>query len=198
MQLNVRRFTRATISCSSPCSTAASVNTNTSIVAMSGAIIPEPLANPMIVTGTPSSTRAAAPFGKVSVVMIARAAFAAPSGRSPSRNRGIAATRRWTGSGSPITPVEATSTCPSGTPSAAAAAVTVACTASRPARPVNAFALPELARMANPPAAAPACSAASRSWHQSTGAERVAERVKSPATDAPGATSASITSSRPG
>ena len=40
-------------------------------------------------------------------------------------------------------------------------------------------------------------SAASLSSHQSTGAERVAERVKTPAIAAPGAISASITSSRP-
>ena len=52
--------------------------------------------------------------------------------------------------------------------------------------------------MAKPPsAAALARSAASFSSHQSTGAERVAERVKTPAIAAPGAISASITSSRP-
>ena len=55
---------------------------------MSGAIIPEPLAKPVIVTGTPSSsTRATAPFGKVSVVMIARAARSPASGVEPVAQR---------------------------------------------------------------------------------------------------------------
>ena len=96
-------FARATIACSSPGATAASVKRKTSIVAMSGAIMPEPLAKPAIVTGTPpSSTRAAAPFGKVSVVMIARAARSAAAGaelgraarRAPRRSARPAAARR--------------------------------------------------------------------------------------------------------
>ena len=50
----------------------ASVATNDSIVAMSGWIMPEPLAIPVTVTGTPSiAIRRDAPFGTVSVVMIA-------------------------------------------------------------------------------------------------------------------------------
>ena len=53
------------------------------MVAMSGAIMPEPLATPAIFTGTPStSADATAPFGKVSVVMIARAASPHPAGSS--------------------------------------------------------------------------------------------------------------------
>ena len=92
------------------------MNRKTSIVAMSGAIIPEPLAKPVSVTGTPSSsTRATAPFGKVSVVMIARAACSAASAASPSRSAPSAATIRSAGSGSPITPVEATKTWSRGT-----------------------------------------------------------------------------------
>ena len=77
---------------------------------MSGAIMPEPLAKPLIVTGTPSIVaRCVAPFGKVSVVMIAR------RGIVPARRRdaaakapGSAATILSAGSGSPITPVEET------------------------------------------------------------------------------------------
>ena len=106
---------------------------------------------------------------------------------------------RSAGSGSPITPVEATKTWSGGTPSAPAVAATVASTAARPFAPVKALALPELTRIAKPPAgrSAAICSASSFSSHQSTGAERVAERVKTPAIAAPGAISASITSSRP-
>ena len=58
--------------------------------------------------------------------MIARAARSAAPASSPSRSAPITATIRSAGSGSPITPVEATKTCPSGMPSAAAAAATVA------------------------------------------------------------------------
>ncbi len=68
-----------TVSTSSVCSTeegiAASVKMKDNIVAMSGAIIPEPLATPLIVTGTPSIIAVAvAALGNVSVVMMARAA----------------------------------------------------------------------------------------------------------------------------
>ena len=61
------------------CSTAgvrlASVATKPSRVAMSGAIMPEPLAIPAIRTFTPSiSASATVPLGKVSVVMTAPAA----------------------------------------------------------------------------------------------------------------------------
>ena len=197
MQLKVRAFARASIACSRLRSTAASVKTNASIVAMSGAIMPEPLAKPAIRTGTPSSsTVVAATLAKVSVVMIARAAAAAASAASPSRSAPITATIRSAGSGSPITPVEATKTWPAGMPSAVAVASTVARTAARPAPPVKALALPALARMAKP-ACAGRSSAASRSWHQITGAARVADRVKTPASVDPAATSASITSGRP-
>jgi hypothetical protein len=54
----------------------ASVAMNDSIVAMSGWIIPEPFAMPVMVTGTPSiAIRREAPFGTVSVVMIADTAW---------------------------------------------------------------------------------------------------------------------------
>ncbi len=53
----------------------ASVATKPSMVAMSGAIMPEPLAIPAIRTRVPPiSASATAPLGKVSVVMMARAA----------------------------------------------------------------------------------------------------------------------------
>ena len=65
---------------SSDCSAAAvigaSVKTKDSMVAMSGAIMPAPLAMPLMVTvALPSFTVAVATFGKVSVVMIALAAL---------------------------------------------------------------------------------------------------------------------------
>ena len=132
--------------------------------------------------------------------MIARAARAAPSAARPSRSAPSAATMRSAGSGSPITPVEATKTCPAGTPSAAAVAADRrlhrrAAGAAGEGVGVAGVDQDREAAVRRPP---PACSAASRSWHQSTGAERVAERVKTPAIAAPGAISASITSSRPG
>ena len=59
--------------CSASAEIGASVNTNDSIVAMSGAIMPAPLAMPLMVTvALPSFTLAVATFGKVSVVMMAR------------------------------------------------------------------------------------------------------------------------------
>ena len=66
---------RSSMSCSSPAGSLASVNTKHSIVAMSGAIMPLPLAIPLIRTGTPpiSAVRVLA-LGKVSVVMMPRAA----------------------------------------------------------------------------------------------------------------------------
>src|SRR6202011_3705511 len=54
----------------------ASVNTKDSMVAISGMIMPAPLAMPLMVTSVlPSLTVAVAIFGNVSVVMIALAAF---------------------------------------------------------------------------------------------------------------------------
>ena len=52
----------------------ASVNRKASMVAILGAIMPEPLAMPAMVTRAPSIVACRqAPFGKVSVVMMARA-----------------------------------------------------------------------------------------------------------------------------
>ena len=71
----------------------ASVAMNDSIVAMSGWIMPAPLAMPVTVTGTPSTiTRRDAPFGTVSVVMIAFAAANQPSARAAAFAAGSAAT----------------------------------------------------------------------------------------------------------
>ncbi len=73
--------------CSTGAAIGASVKTKDSMVAMSGAIMPAPLAMPLIVTATPPifAVRVAT-LGKVSVVMIALAAStqaaAWPSSRS--------------------------------------------------------------------------------------------------------------------
>jgi hypothetical protein len=78
---------------------------------MSGAIMPEPLAKPLRRTATPSiSAVAAAPLGKVSVVMIARAAGSHASADSRSTARGSAARSLSAGNFSPMTPVEETNT----------------------------------------------------------------------------------------
>ena len=84
---------------------------NESIVAMFGWIIPEPFAMPVTVIGTPSTmVRREAPFGTVSVVMIARAALNQPSARAAACAIGNADTIRSNGNGSMITPVENGST----------------------------------------------------------------------------------------
>ena len=98
-----------------------------SIVAMSGWIMPEPLAMPVTVTGTPSiAIRRDAPFGTVSVVMMADTASNQWSAASASRAAGSAATIFSTGSGSMITPVENGSTSRGAQPSIDATAAHVA------------------------------------------------------------------------
>ena len=85
------------------------------------------------------------------------------------------------GSGSPITPVEEVKTCAAGIcergPAAAAA---ICATSDAPRAPVKVLALPEFTTMAKPFCGASG-RAASFSWQSSTAAERVAERVKTPA-----------------
>ena len=115
------------------------------MVAMSGAIIPEPLAMPFIVTARPSiSARAVASFGKVSVVTMASAAAAQPSAESPPYRSGSAARILPTGRGSPITPVEETKVSSAVQPTRPEAEAAVRAVASAPALPVKALALPEL------------------------------------------------------
>ena len=140
--------------CNARAEIGASVKMKDSMVAMSGAIMPAPLAMPLIVTlALPSLTVAVATFGKVSVVMIARAASIQPSGavcaaRSPSTPSNLVAS-----SGSPITPVEARKTSPAWQPTAFAAIEAVSAVDCRPVLPVKALALPELttSARADPP-----------------------------------------------
>ena len=122
-----------------------------SMVAMSGAIMPEPLAIPFSVTGTlPTSARRVASFGKVSVVMIARAASAHRSSRARGAISFSTALNFEASSGSPMTPVDAMNTRSGSHPAASAAKAAVASTVSRPRHPVKAFALPELTTRARP------------------------------------------------
>ena len=191
-QLKVRSALSATRLCSAAAAIGASVKTKHSIVAMSGWIMPAPLQNPLITTSTPSilAVRVAS-LGKVSVVITARAAACQASAlvspaSLPSRWVNLPAS-----SGSPMTPVEAMNTSPGGQPTAAAAASAVMTTVSMPFLPVKALALPELTTSARAlPSRRPRA-------HQSTGAERVLERVSTPATSVPGASTASSRSVRP-
>ena len=87
---------------------------------MSGAIMPAPLAMPLIVTSvSPIFTRCVATFGNVSVVMIARAASISASGLALATRASSTAAIRLASSGSPITPVEAMKTSPAAAPVAA-------------------------------------------------------------------------------
>src|SRR5258707_3358033 len=181
--------------CNAPAAIGASVNTNASMVAMSGAIMPAPLAMPLMMTfALPSFTVAVATFGKVSVVMMAFAASihspgAAFSASVPSTPLNLVAS-----SGSPITPVDARNTSLGLHPSALAAIEAVSGVACRPVLPVKALALPEFttSARANPPLEdLPPLSLAR---HHSTGADGHFDWVKTPATVVPLSMTASSTS----
>ena len=183
---------------SSDCSTAddsgASVNTKDSMVAISGAIMPAPLAMPLMVTlALPSFTVAVATFGKVSVVMIALAASIQWSGVAASVSVASTPSNLVASSGSPITPVEARNTSPVVQPTAFAAICAVSAVDCLPVLPVKALALPEFttsARAFDPPRP-------SLARHHSTGADGHFDLVKTPATVVPLSMTASSTSVRP-
>ncbi len=144
-QLNETSAISRVIGVSTSAAIGASVAMNDSIVAMSGWIIPAPFAMPVIVTGTPSTaTRREAPFGTVSVVMIADTAANQWSGANAVHATGNAASIFSTGSGSMMTPVENGSTWCDLQPSSDATAAQVVSAAAIPAAPVPAFALPAL------------------------------------------------------
>ena len=170
----------------------ASVAMNDSIVAMSGWIIPAPFAMPVTVTGTPSTaTRRDAPFGTVSVVMIADTAANQRSGARAACAAGSAATIFATGSGSMMTPVENGSTCCSGQPSIDATAAQVVSAAAIPGAPVPALALPALTTSAR-------MRPARSRWRRQTvtGAAQKRFCVNTPAAVVPGSNTTSSTSSR--
>src|ERR1700729_719699 len=185
--------------CSAPAAIGTSVNTNASMVAISGAIMPAPLAMPLIVTlALPSFTVAVATLGKVSVVMIALAAFIHPSGAACSASVPSTPSNLVASSGSPITPVEARNTSAVPQPSALAAILAVSAVDCRPVLPVKALALPEFttSARANPPlddlplADLPPSRLAR---HHSTGADGHFDLVKTPATAVPLSMTASST-----
>ena len=92
------------------------------MVAMSGAIMPAPLAMPLMVTvGLADLAMAVATFGKVSVVMIALAASSQPPRVRGGDQAFHDAVERVASSGSPITPVEARNTSAGLQPTALAA-----------------------------------------------------------------------------
>jgi hypothetical protein len=139
---------------SSACETAASQARKPSMVAMLGLIMPAPLLMPVRVTVLPPiCTCLDTALARVSVVMIACAASNQPSARRSAIAAGRPATRRSTGSGSRITPVENGSTCSAASPICCASAAQVACALARPGSPVPALATPVLitsARIAPP------------------------------------------------
>lgn len=108
MQLKLLSTARESSFCRTLAGSAASVNRKTSMVAMSGAIMPEPLAMPLMVTVLPPSfTRAVAALGKVSVVMMAFAAMPHALGSAAWASFGRALVMKAGSRGSPMTPVEA-------------------------------------------------------------------------------------------
>ena len=131
--------------CSARAPIGASVKTNDSIVAMSGAIMPAPLAMPLMVTvALPILALAVATLGNVSVVMMARAASSQAAPRAAATIPSITPSNALALSGSPITPVEARKISAGAQPIARAAILAVNRQASRPVLPVKALALPEL------------------------------------------------------
>src|SRR6185503_6095004 len=145
--LKVVSAARETMRRRSPGSTAASVVTNASSVAMFGWIIPAPFATPPMrtVPAVRFSSRSAT-LGRVSVVMIARDVSSQPL--SARTIPGSTAAIRSTGSLKPITPVLATATSYGEQLRTAAAASAIAIASRSPCSPVQAFALPEFTTIA--------------------------------------------------
>src|SRR5207248_11482132 len=131
------------------------------------------------------------PLGKVSVVVIARAAGSHLSAESNGMACGNAAMIFSAGGGSPMTPVDEMKTSLGSQLSSRAVVAAVVSTTCLPVRPVKVLELPELTTMPRtlPPGR--------QSRHHTTGAPAVKERVKTPAIALSGASSANIKSSRP-
>mmetsp|Transcript_23991 Transcript_23991/g.78202 ORF Transcript_23991/g.78202 Transcript_23991/m.78202 type:complete len:420 (+) Transcript_23991:752-2011(+) len=154
MQLKEASAAAASMRCSSARGTATSVSTKESMVAMSGSIMPAPLAVP---TMEPPAAEARRSLGYRSVVMMARAAGSMLSRCSSAAAAGTASAISPTGSRQPITPVEAGSTdeAPPGSESASAAAAQTASESPTPSLPEHTFEILLLTTMAcrSPPAA---------------------------------------------
>ena len=118
---------RSISGCSRPCSTGAaigaSVKTKLSIVAIAGAIIPEPLAMPEIETVTPSNSTVAVASLGIGVGGHDRLGGVHPRARAAVARRypPVTPANFSASSGSPMTPVEARKIVAGSTPSAFAA-----------------------------------------------------------------------------
>ena len=124
-------------------STQASVVTYASIVAMSGRIIPAPLAAaPMVTSPEVSASRKVPPFAKASVVRMASPKAVPPSEVSAAAAESMPAVSNFMGRRSPMTPVEHTARLPVGTPAAAAAVSPITRASAIPCSPVAALAQP--------------------------------------------------------
>ncbi len=137
----------------------------------------------------PTTARVTAALAKVSVVMIVAAASSQLAAGALS-TASIPASALSIGSGTPITPVEATKTSEGWQPIAPAALAAIASTAARPRWPVNAFELPALTTSAR---ARPSVSAAR---HHSTSGEGHLLLVVTPATVVPSSSATKVRSQR--
>ncbi len=160
--------------------------TTASIVASRGWIIPAPFAIPPTTNPSPST---AACLGQRSVVRIAFAAPSPPSGASAADASRTPARTRSMGSGTPITPVERTTTSSGCSPRADAVSAAVSSASATPAAPVAAFATPALMTTACG-SAAPRCR-----FDTTTGAARTRFVVQ---TAAPTARAVDRTTARSG
>ena len=175
MALKLSLVTRFRMADNSSDAIPASVAIKPSMVAISGAIIPEPLAIPEITQFLPLMVKlAVAPFSKVSVVRMAKAASCQLAGAdAASAAKCVVISSAF--KGSPITPVEAVAIISAGISSVFDKAETHASTDSMPFAPVKALALPALTKIARiDPLSATAREA-------STGADAVADLVNTPA-----------------
>ncbi len=165
--------------------------------------MPEPLHIPPTVNAQPSKPGAVLSYATayslacVSVVMIARAASWAPSRESAAAACGTPCSKGSISRGTPMTPVEATSTSPALQPRASATTPQVSRAMARPGSPVAALALPELMTTARivpyPCSIPPSCSRLT-----CTGAAQNRLVVKTPAAATGRSATTSARSARPG
>src|SRR5450830_180221 len=166
------------------------------MVAMFGLIMPAPLLIPVIVTlWLPTCNVTDAALGCVSVVIMDSAAKNQLSSLRLAIACGNLDTKRSTGKGSKITPVENGKICEASQPSNSASAAQVALAAANPASPVPALAFPVLTTSARIGPAA-MCKPSRCALHTCTGAAQKRLVVNTPETVAVGANSMTNTSLR--
>ena len=163
------------------------------MVAMLGWIMPAPLATPTMRQRWPASAKlACATLGPTSVVRMACEKASMPPGERRVTASGSASRTFLSGRTTPMTPVEATKISLSSQRSSSAARARVRRAASRPSRPVTAFAQPALTTtpFTRPPLFF------SADFDSTTGAARNLLRVKTAAALAPSAATISPRSGR--